>query len=130
MTSFALTLFPDVRAQSMTAASMTLDEMAWHARVTTQPSKDRLAALEIRRVRQGAHRARIAAQRRQRRSRSPGSRPITTANASASTKRSRLLRRSVCARCSTRTLARPAPPALAHHVPGLARHLHPTGGGR
>lgn len=42
MTSFALTLFPDVRAQSMTAASMTLDEMAWHARVTTQPSKDRL----------------------------------------------------------------------------------------
>src|SRR5690349_7335999 len=42
MTSFALTLFPDVLAQSMQAASMTLDEMAWHARVTTAPSKDKL----------------------------------------------------------------------------------------
>ena len=40
--SFALTLFADVRAQTMRAASMTLDEMAWHARVTRAPSKDRL----------------------------------------------------------------------------------------
>src|SRR4051794_37013365 len=39
MTSFALTLFADVRAQTMRAASMTLDEMGWHARVTTASSK-------------------------------------------------------------------------------------------
>ena len=42
MTSFDLTLFPDVLAQTMRPASMTLEEMAWHARVTTAPAKDRL----------------------------------------------------------------------------------------
>jgi hypothetical protein len=39
---FALTVFPDVRAQTARAASMTLEEMAWHARITTAPEKARL----------------------------------------------------------------------------------------
>ena len=42
MTSFALTVFADVHAKIMRAASMTLDEMAWHARITTAVEKGRL----------------------------------------------------------------------------------------
>lgn len=40
--AFALTFFLDVSAQEQRAASLTLEEMAWHARVTTAESKDRL----------------------------------------------------------------------------------------
>ena len=40
--SFALTLFADVHAKTMRAASMTLDEMARHARGTTALAKERL----------------------------------------------------------------------------------------
>jgi hypothetical protein len=62
MTSFALTLFPDVRAQTMRAASVTLEEMAWHARVTTAADKNslplwKLATFGAARTRDGALRS-------------------------------------------------------------------------
>jgi hypothetical protein len=42
VSTLALTLFADVHAQTLRAASMNLDEMEWYARVTTASTKDRL----------------------------------------------------------------------------------------
>ena len=57
----ALTVFPDVHAKTLRAASMGLDEMAWHTRVTTAAGKGAIAALEARDVRQCPHGQGIAA---------------------------------------------------------------------
>jgi hypothetical protein len=42
MSTYAVTVFADVRAQTLRAISMSLDEMARHAREATAPAKDRL----------------------------------------------------------------------------------------
>ncbi len=42
MSTITVTLFTDVHAQTMRAASLTIDEMAWHARVTTAAEKTSL----------------------------------------------------------------------------------------